>query len=244
MSIEFRELSKSFEANKPVLRKLSFELPHGKFSGLLGPSGCGKTTLLRIVAGLDSPDMGSLRVGDETLVDVGRGIFVSPEKRNIGMVFQSYAVWPHLSVFENVAFPLRVRRLPKGQIEAEVKEALRIVRLEGLEKRLPHALSGGQQQRVSLARALVQKPRLLLLDEPLSNLDVNLRSEMRVEIRQLQQSLGLTAVIVTHDWADARALCDHVVVLNGGRIEQAGSSQELMNSPASEFVRSFAKAGL
>ncbi len=242
MSIEFSDISKSFESGKLILDHLSFSLPIGKFSGLLGPSGCGKTTLLRIIAGLDSPNTGSIQVQKESFVDMQKNYFLEPENRNIGMVFQSYAVWPHMSVYENIAFPLRLRKISKEKIESEVMTALKMVRLDGLEKRLPNALSGGQQQRVALARALVQKPRLLLLDEPLSNLDASLRDSMRGEIRQLQENLGLTAIIVTHDWADARTLCDNIVVMSEGKIIQQASPKELALNPATPFVAHLIKA--
>lgn len=236
MSIDFKNINKSFESGKMILNDLSFSLPSGKFSGLLGPSGCGKTTLLRIIAGLDAPNSGKIQIGSDVFVDSEKKFFLEPEKRNVGMVFQSYAVWPHMNVFENIAFPLRIRKLSKERIHDEVSKAIKTVRLDGLEKRAPSALSGGQQQRVALARALVQKPRLLLLDEPLSNLDASLRESMRSEIRQLQVDLGLTAIIVTHDWADARNLCDSIVVMSEGKIVQQSSPVDLAANPASPFV--------
>lgn len=236
MSIEFKNISKSFETGKMILNDLSFELPSKKFSGLLGPSGCGKTTLLRIIAGLDQADQGSIIVEGEALLNTKSQFFVKPEHRNIGMVFQSYAVWPHMTVFDNIAFHLKIKKVDKNTIKDQVMNALKLVRLDGLEQRMPNALSGGQQQRVALARALVQKPRLLLLDEPLSNLDASLRSSMRSEIRQLQEQTQLSAIIVTHDWADAKALCDHIVVMNEGKIVQMGSPSDLIRSPSSSFV--------
>lgn len=241
MSLEIRHVIKSFANNKRVLDDVSLELPSGKFSGLLGPSGCGKTTLLRILAGLDKPDGGSVGLDGFEMLNLdparGKGLYVVPEKRNIGMVFQNYAVWPHMTVYDNVAFPLRMRGVDKATIALEVPKALSTVRLDGLDQRRPNELSGGQQQRVALARALAQKPRLLLLDEPLSNLDAHLRGLMRKEIRQIQQTLGITAVIVTHDWEDASQICDRVVVLNNGRIEQQASPAEMLANPSSEFVR-------
>lgn len=238
MSVKFQNVVKSFEGKggKQILKGLTFELPGGKFSGLLGPSGCGKTTLLRILAGLDSPCEGIVGLNDEIFLDRGKNFFVPPEKRNIGMVFQSYAVWPHMTVFDNVAFPLKIRRENKEKIREEVMNCLKVIRMETLAERMPNELSGGQQQRVALARALVQKPKLLLLDEPLSNLDASLREEMRTEIRALQEKLGLTAIIVTHDWADARALCDELVVMNEGVVVQRGSPQAIAQNPASPFV--------
>ncbi len=242
MSVKFENIVKSFDGQKQILKDLSFELPLGKFSGLLGPSGCGKTTLLRILAGLDDANSGKVSLNNEVFLDTKSKVFVPPEKRNIGMVFQSYAVWPHMSVFDNVAFPLKIRKIKSAQIKDEVNEALRIIQMEGLSERMPNALSGGQQQRVALARALVQKPKLLLLDEPLSNLDASLRDSMRTEIRELQKRLGLTAVIVTHDWADARSLCDELVVMNEGKIIQKGSPTEIAQNPASPFVLQLTKS--
>ena len=242
MSIETDNLSKSFEEGKPVLDRLDLHLESGRFTGLLGPSGCGKTTLLRIFAGLERPTTGRVAFGDDVMVDVDSGLFVPPEKRNVSMVFQSYAIWPHMSVFDNAAFPLKIHRVSRREITERVREVLASVQLEGLEQRRPNELSGGQQQRVALARALVQRPRVLLLDEPLSNLDASLRSEVRRMIRELQERLGLTAVIVTHDWADARALSDTVIVLREGRVEQQGTVEDLIASPASDFVRSITGA--
>ncbi len=238
MGIEIRDLTKEFEAGRPVLDRVSLDVDGGRLTSLLGPSGCGKTTLLRIVAGLERPTAGRVAFDEEVMVDTAAGSFVQPERRNVSMVFQSYAIWPHLSVFENVAFPLRIRKLPRPEIAERVGAALKGVQLGELAQRRPNELSGGQQQRVALARALVQEPRVLLLDEPLSNLDANLRGEMRRMIRRLQQERGLTAVLVTHDWADARALSDTVVVLRDGRVEQRGSVEDVEERPASDFVRS------
>ncbi len=241
MSIEVHQLSKWFEPGKPVLDCLDLHLENGELTGLLGPSGCGKTTLLRIFAGLERPSAGRVSFGDEVMVDASAGTFVAPEKRNVSMVFQSYAIWPHMTVFDNVAFPLRIQKTAKTELRQRVDEVLASVRLDGLEKRRPAELSGGQQQRVALARALVQRPRLLLLDEPLSNLDASLRAEMRRMIRALQQEDRLTAVLVTHDWADASALSNTVVVLRDGRIEQQGTVDDVRADPASDFVRSITR---
>ena len=241
MTLKFEHIDKSFQGGKKILDDLNFQLPLGAFSGLLGPSGCGKTTLLRILAGLDVADRGKISLNEEVLVDMNRNFYLKPEKRNIGMVFQSYAVWPHMDVFENIAFPLRIRRRPQLEVKTEVDKILKAVRLDGLEKRMPYELSGGQQQRVALARALVQRPKLLLLDEPLSNLDAALRENMRQELRDIQKFFGLTAVIVTHDWADARGLCDHLVVLNEGHIEQEGNPDAILANPSSSFVRQLTK---
>ncbi len=242
MNLQFENLAKQFESGKLILDHLNFDLPSGKFSGLLGPSGCGKTTLLRILAGLDRPTEGHIRIDGETWSDNKKGVFLKPESRNVGMVFQSYAVWPHMTVFENVAFPLRVKKTAnKAEISERVHEMLKVVGLDAYAVRMPNSLSGGQQQRVALARALVQRPRLLLLDEPLSNLDASLRATRRSEIRALQERFKITSIIVTHDWADAQALCDHLVVLKEGKIEQQGTPKEIANNPKSNFVREISR---
>jgi ABC-type Fe3+/spermidine/putrescine transport system ATPase subunit len=204
---------------------------------LLGPSGCGKTTTLRMLAGLEHPDAGVIRIGGETVA--GPGVRVPPERRGLGMVFQSYAVWPHRSVEANVAYPLALRRLPKTEIAERVREALRWVRLDALATRMPHELSGGQLQRVALARALVAGPRVLLLDEPLSNLDAALREELRAEIATLRARLGTTMVFVTHDQAEALALSDRIAVMNRGVIEQVDAPERLYREPLTPFVAAF-----
>jgi len=200
---------------------------------LLGPSGCGKTTTLRCIAGFVIPDSGQIFIDDQ---DVTR---IPPEKRDIGFVFQNYALWPHMTVFENLAFGLQLRRIPKAEIRQRVREVLSLVRLSGMEDRYPRQLSGGQQQRVALARALVLRPRVLLLDEPLSNLDAKLREEMRFEIRELQRQLGITAIYVTHDQAEALVLSDRIAVLNEGRLVQLGRPAEIYQHPANRFVAGF-----
>ena len=235
-------LYKEFKSDGTYVRavnQISFEVEEGKFFTLLGPSGCGKTTTLRCIAGLEKPEAGRIFI-DGQLVSSG-DYFMPPDKRNIGMVFQSYAIWPHMNVFDNVAFPLKVgkEKYSKNEIEERVREALRIVQLEGLEHRSATQLSGGQQQRLALARALVRKPKLLLLDEPLSNLDAALREHMRVELRQLQQHIGITTVYVTHDQLEALALSDMIAVMREGRIEQLGSPQEIYQRPHSKFIAGF-----
>jgi len=235
-SISLEGLSKSYGAT-PVVRGLSLEVREGEFVSLLGPSGCGKTTTLRMLAGLEHPDAGVIRIGGEMVA--GPGLRVPPEKRGLGMVFQSYAVWPHRTVEENVAYPLSLRRLPRSEVAARVQEALRWVRLEGLATREPHALSGGQLQRVALARALVAGPRVLLLDEPLSNLDAALREELRAELAALRARLGTTMVFVTHDQGEALALSDRIAVLNRGVIEQVAPPEALYHEPATPFVAGF-----
>ena len=201
----------------------------GEFITLLGPSGCGKTTMLRIIAGFEKPTRGEVYI-DGTLVSGGK-TFVPPEKRGIGMVFQSYAVWPHMNVFDNVAYPLTIRHVSKAEIKTSVERVLGIVHLSQYAERFPNQLSGGQQQRVALARALVAEPKLLLLDEPLSNLDAKLRESMRFEIKEIQRKLGITVVYVTHDQTEAMAMSDRIFLINRGDIQQCGTPQEIYNSP-------------
>jgi len=213
---------------------VSFEVPAGKLFTLLGPSGCGKTTTLRSIAGLERPRAGEIRVGNEVVFS--SSVFVPPNRRGLGMVFQSYAIWPHMTVFENAAFPLRVsRRFSKER----VLRVLKTVALEDFAQREATKLSGGQQQRLALARALVMEPRLLLLDEPLSNLDAKLRERMRFELKRLQRELGITTVYVTHDQSEALALSHSIAVMNAGRIEQIGSPREIYERPHNQFVADF-----
>ncbi len=218
---------------------MTFTVEDGRFYTLLGPSGCGKTTTLRCIAGLERPEGGTIRLGDTVLS--GKGRFTPPHARDVGMVFQSYAIWPHMSVFQNVAFPLEVAkpRPPAGEIRRAVMEALALVGLEGLEDRPAPQLSGGQQQRLALARALVRKPRILLLDEPLSNLDAKLRERMRIELRELQRRLRITTVYVTHDQGEALFLSHRVAVMQDGRIVQEGAPRDVYGIPRSGFVADF-----
>ncbi|WP_235999612.1 ABC transporter ATP-binding protein [Qaidamihabitans albus] len=211
----------------------------GEFMVLLGPSGCGKTTTMRSIAGLESPDEGSIQIGVRTVFDRARKVDLSPHQRNIGMVFQSYAIWPHRNVFDNVAFPLRMQRLDRKQVQQRVEEILELVGLAGLGKRPASMLSGGQMQRVALARSVVMQPAVLLLDEPLSNLDAKLREHLRVELRQTQQRLGTTAVYVTHDQAEALALADRIVLMRDGRIEQISTPLEMYRNPQTRFAAEF-----
>jgi putative spermidine/putrescine transport system ATP-binding protein len=212
---------------------LSLDVADGEFLVLLGPSGCGKTTTLRIVAGFIEPTSGGVRLGERDITAL------PPWKRNAGLVFQSYALFPHMTVAENIAFGLEMRKMPRAEIAPKITEALRLVRLDHLSDRLPRQLSGGQQQRVALARALVFRPDVLLLDEPLSNLDAKLRQDVRVEIRELQRKLGLTTVMVTHDQEEALTMADRLVVMSEGRIRQIGSQQDLYERPAEKFVADF-----
>ncbi|MEX0806114.1 MAG: ABC transporter ATP-binding protein [Candidatus Binatia bacterium] len=236
--LEFREVSKRFNSLNAVDR-VSFSIQAGEIFTLLGPSGCGKTTTLRLIAGLEEPDDGEILINGKPVAAPRRGLVLAPDKRQLGMVFQSYAIWPHLTVFENIAFPLRVRREPDGVIRRRVHEALDSVGLAGFSERGATQLSGGQQQRVALARALVYAPALLLLDEPLSNLDAKLREQMRLEIRALQKKLSLTVLYVTHDQAEAMTLSDRIAVVNGGRFEQVGTPAEVYEKPATLFVGEF-----
>jgi iron(III) transport system ATP-binding protein len=212
---------------------VSLDIADGELFTLLGPSGCGKTTLLRLIAGFYRPDAGVIRFGDRVVNDI------PPHARNIGMVFQNYALWPHMTVFQNVAYGLRLRRLPSGELRDRVAEGLRKVNLVGLEARYPGQLSGGQQQRVALARALVLNPDILLLDEPLSNLDAKIRVQVRAEIRRLQRDLQITTVYVTHDQEEALSLSDRVAVMREGRVLQVGVPRDLYERPQSRFVADF-----
>jgi iron(III) transport system ATP-binding protein len=227
------------------IRDASFTLEPGTFFTLLGPSGCGKTTTLRCIAGLETPDEGVIAVEGRTLFDAKARLNVPVEQRSVGMVFQSYAIWPHMTVAENVAFPFTVskrRRYSKAEIADGVRRALAIVDLDGFQERPATRLSGGQQQRVALARAVVHEPRLLLLDEPLSNLDAQLRDEMRSELKRLQSKIGITTVYVTHDQSEALALSDRIAVIDRGRITQIGSPQDIYFRPANPFVARFVGA--
>jgi ABC-type Fe3+/spermidine/putrescine transport system ATPase subunit len=236
--LEFRGVSKRFGAIAAV-DNVSFTIARGEIFTLLGPSGCGKTTTLRLVAGLEEPDDGEILVNGVPMAAPGRNIFVVPDKRHMGMVFQSYAIWPHLTVFENVAFPLRVRGEAESPIRRRVQEALETVGLAGLDARGATELSGGQQQRVALARALVYEPSILLLDEPLSNLDAKLREQMRFEIRELQKKLELTVLYVTHDQHEAMTLSDRIAVVHRGCFDQVGTPTEVYETPATSFVAEF-----
>jgi iron(III) transport system ATP-binding protein len=223
--------------NVLAVDRVSFSVAEGEFVSLLGPSGCGKTTTLRCIAGLESATGGEISIGDDRVV--GPGHETSPEKRGVNMVFQSYAVWPHMSVFDNVAYGLRTRGLGAAEITSRVSEALRLVGLEGYGARFGTELSGGQQQRVAVARAVVTEPRLLLFDEPLSNLDAGLRERMRFELLALQRRLGRTSVYVTHDQAEAMVMSDRIILMHQGRIVQESSPRELYERPVSRFAAGF-----
>jgi ABC-type Fe3+/spermidine/putrescine transport system ATPase subunit len=237
-SVVISNISKSY-GSQTVVMPLDVEIYDKETLCLLGPSGCGKTTLLRMIAGLEEPTSGSIRIGDQDVYHSANRIFVAPEKRHVAMVFQSYALWPHLSVFKNVAFPLEIRKFPKDEIGSLVSTFLKKVKLSSFEDRKPSQLSGGQQQRVALARALISQPRVLLLDEPLSNLDSNLREEMCNELLSLKKGNPVTMIYVTHDQKEAERLADRVVLMNKGKIEQVGNIHELKKNPNSDFVKEF-----
>ena len=231
-------LRKAF-ARERAVDGVSFGVEKGKILTLLGPSGCGKTTTLRCIAGLEHPDQGAIVVDGDAVTDAARGVFVSPERRSVGMVFQSYAVWPHMTVFRNVSYPLEVRRWPRHEIGARVDQALAMVGLTRYRDQYATKLSGGQQQRVALARAMIFNPRLLLFDEPLSNLDAKLREQLRAEIVNLQRTVGITSIYVTHDQAEAMVISDQIIVMNHGRIEQQGDAHTIYTRPANRFVAQF-----
>ena len=230
--IELKNITKSFDG-QVVLDDISLDIYDNEFITLLGPSGCGKTTTLRLIAGFETPDKGDV-------IFMGENInHVPPHRRNVNTVFQRYALFPHLNVFENVAFPLREKRVPKAEIEQKVTEMLKLVALTGFEKRSVNSLSGGQQQRVAIARALVNQPKVLLLDEPLAALDLKLRKDMQVELKNIQKATGITFVFVTHDQEEALSMSDTVVVMSEGRIQQIGTPVDIYNEPTNAFVADF-----
>src|SRR5438128_10145735 len=235
--VKVEGLSKSYKDVK-ALDNVNFEFEKGILA-FLGPSGCGKTTLLRSIAGLEIPDAGSVFIADKIQTSIEKGILVPPYARAIGFVFQNYALWPHMTVFSNIAFGLKLRRLAGAEIKRKVLAALELVGLQGRENRYPSQLSGGQQQRVALARSLALEPRLILLDEPLSNLDAKLREEMRVEIRKLIKKVGISALYVTHDQEEAFTISDAVIVMEAGKILQYAAPDDIYNHPAHSFVASF-----
>jgi putative spermidine/putrescine transport system ATP-binding protein/spermidine/putrescine transport system ATP-binding protein len=230
--IELVSVSKSY-ASVAAVKDINLEIPKGEFVSILGPSGCGKTTTLNMIAGFSAPSAGDIRIRGKSQIRV------PPERRNIGLVFQNYALFPHMTVAENVGFGLRMKRLPREEIEKSVRAALRSVHLEGFEGRYPKELSGGQQQRVALARAIAPRPSVLLLDEPLSNLDLKLREAMRIELKEIQEQLGMTFVYVTHDQEEAMAMSDRIVVMWQGEIAQQGEPSAIYRDPSSRFVADF-----
>lgn len=245
MSVSIKNLSKSFVTERGVIqavRNMTLQIEQGEFFSLLGPSGCGKTTTIRCLAGLENPDGGDIWLGDELAFSSVRKKAVPAHQRNIGMVFQSYAIWPHMNVFDNVAFPLKYgmpAKLSKHEIQEKVSRACALVQLEGFESRQSTQLSGGQQQRVALARSLVRNPEVILLDEPLSNLDAKLRAETRIELRRLVKSLGTTAVYVTHDQVEAFAVSDRIGVMLDGQLIQVGTPRDIYSHPGETFIADF-----
>lgn len=239
--IKVSHLTKRFAKGSELaaVDDISFEVEQNEVVTLFGPSGCGKTTTLRCIAGLEKPDSGEISIGGKIVTSTERGIFLSPEKRSIGLVFQSYALWPHLRVFDNVAFGLRVKHVQKAEIDRRVRQVLEIIGLTGFEARYPAQLSGGQQQRVALARSMVYEPKVLLLDEPLSNLDAKVRDRTRIELSNLLKKVGIASVYVTHDQEEAFQVSDRIVVMNAGRIMQVGNPYVIYHTPANEFVASF-----
>ncbi len=234
VSVKLVDVTKTFSGGTVVAADhVNLEIRDGEFFTLLGPSGCGKTTLLRLIAGFYYPDSGKIYFDDKDVTET------PPYERETGMVFQNYALWPHMTVFDNIAYGLKIRKLPKEEIKEQVEEALRLVHLEGMEDRMPHQLSGGQQQRVAVARALVIRPKVLLLDEPLSNLDAKLRVEMRSELVRLQRELGITAIYVTHDQEEAMAISQRLAIIRAGKIQQVGTPKEVYEKPQNYFVADF-----
>jgi iron(III) transport system ATP-binding protein len=240
--VQIEALEKYFGEDKErvhVLKGISLNIPEGSLYTFLGPSGCGKTTTLRCVAGLERPDGGRINIGGHVVFAFGERVYVPTNKRPIGMVFQSYAIWPHMTVAENVAYPLTIQRRPKVEIKRRVADVLKIVGLDGLEDRPAPKLSGGQQQRVAFARALVNEPKVMLLDEPLSNLDARLRVQMRFEIKALQRRTSITTIFVTHDQSEALAISDQIAVMHGGKLIEVGSPRELYTRPKRRFTATF-----
>jgi iron(III) transport system ATP-binding protein len=236
--IRVQNLVKQFGEQR-ALDDVSFTVEDGELFTLLGPSGCGKSTTLMSIAGFQHPEEGRIAVADDTFFDASRKVAVAAEQRNLGIVFQSYAVWPHMTVFDNLAFPLKVRRLKRRDIRTRVREVLELVEMVDYETRYPHQLSGGQQQRVALARALVYSPSVLLLDEPFSNLDAKLRERARAWVKELQQTLRLTTIFVTHDQDEALSMSDRVLVMNHGVVQQIGTPEEVYRRPTNRFVAEF-----
>ncbi|MET1101387.1 MAG: ABC transporter ATP-binding protein [Pyrodictiaceae archaeon] len=239
VGIRIEGLTKIFPPNVVALNNIDLEIRDGEFIVILGPSGSGKTTLLRIIAGLERPTKGRVIIGNRVVADAEKKIFVPPQKHNVGMVFQNWALYPNMKVFDNIAFPLQIKKLAKEEIRRKVKEVAEVLGIDHLLDRYPRQLSGGQQQRVALARALVKEPEVLLLDEPFSNLDARIRITARAFVKKIQRKLGITTILVTHDQADAFAVGDRIAVLRNGKIIQLGSPEELYSRPANTFIADF-----
>ncbi len=222
-----------------AVKDMNLEVRDGEFMILLGPSGCGKTTTLRMIAGLEEPTKGQIYIGDKLVADPEKGVFIPPKDRDIAMVFQSYALYPHMTVYDNIAFPLKLRKVPKQEIDRRVREVAEMLGLTELLNRKPRELSGGQRQRVALGRAIVRKPKVFLMDEPLSNLDAKLRVKMRAELKKLQRQLGVTTIYVTHDQVEAMTMGDRIAVINQGVLQQVGTPDEVYDKPANTFVAGF-----
>ncbi len=235
---EIKNLSKKY-GDFEALKEADLIINKGEILAILGPSGCGKTTMLKLISGLEIPDSGEIVVENELVYSKEKGIYKSADKRNLAMVFQNYAIWPHKNVFENIAYPLKIKKLKKSAINEKVESIMNLVKLDGKEKRYSYQLSGGEKQRVALARALVMKPRLLLLDEPFSNLDAKLRDEMKEELKRIRAELDLTVIHVTHDQKEARDIADKLAVMNKGHILQVGSPEEVYENPKDDFIADF-----
>ncbi len=235
---QIEHLTKSF-GKTSAADNLSLTVFEDEILAIVGPSGCGKTTLLKMISGLEQPDDGVITIGQQVVYDGATGAFTAPENRDMALVFQNYAVWPHKTVFQNIAYPLQVKKYSKNDIQRRVSEIVQLVKLDGKEERYPHALSGGEKQRVALARALVMSPKVLLLDEPFSNLDAKLRTEMQYEIKRIRKELGLTIIHVTHDQNEAMGLSDRIAVMNKGKIIQVDTPRQIYRAPKTTFVANF-----
>ncbi len=238
IQLSINNLSKTYSIHTAI-KSVNVEVHQGEFLAIVGPSGCGKSTLLKSIAGLETPDTGEIILDNRVIFSASNKIDISPEKREVALVFQNYALWPHFNIYKNIAYPLMIRKIPKTIIKEKVTKYLKLVRLIDKENRYPHELSGGEQQRVSLARALIMSPKLLLLDEPFSNLDAKLREMMQIELKKIHLNLGLTIVHVTHDQSEAMELADRIVVMNEGQIIQSGTPQDIYRHPSSCFIANF-----